>query len=567
MTIPLGLSVASARALSDFTQSDPLKLRVCSSPQQAEFIETLDRAAYLLMISGNGAGKTDIGAAVTDAFATATPALNCQTIYERDGLNLDGSKGVVVPPRWVRLPELPSPCTGWILIQSYKAAKDGAIAAIEKYLGSWPVHPVYANNNLQELYIRPRWMTGTNWREWSKLVFFAEEGVDPSAGRVDFVWSDEFPDYERWDEMKQRAKGLGSRFVMMITGTPKERERWEPIRKEFPDDRCLNKLWNGHYVIRCSVLDNQALTAEDKRKRIEAAKNSPLELARLYGQYVDVKGSNPFKEHINTLKRWHDQAVAPKLETAIIESDAVGEDGKPFSTISLQYEVMVEPEPDQMYFLIADPSLGIDDDAGEHSPYGITVVSRARDLNDGWPRIPLECARFEGYISPYTGGSLIDVMAKRYNMASVDVDNTGGYGEGTLIRLRQLQYPNIIHYRVTLRPDRPPQEIPGFKITETTRGQNISASQEFFRESAEYDTCRLTHRATIGQFMEAKVDKYGRLIQGAGRHTEFIVCIGRALHLIRTVGCPPLPAQRRKTFGEILRSKMGKRKRKPRAVF
>ena len=101
---------------------DPLINFRWKSDAQRRFAEGI-RDSEVLFRAGNGAGKSFAGGALAIAMLRGLKELN-----------------------GVKLPDLPTPCTGWCLVQTYKGQVDGAQAAVLHWLGEWPHRTVYVRS-------------------------------------------------------------------------------------------------------------------------------------------------------------------------------------------------------------------------------------------------------------------------------------------------------------------------------------------------------------------------------------------------------------------------------------
>lgn len=542
-------------------EADPLGHSLHSSEPAREFVHAVARQLETLLRSGNKAGKTTAMSRFVTGMAQARPEIDDRTILEaRAG----------VPYRAFKLPEIRTPNTWWVLVHGLKLAVDSVVECMRAQLGDYPSReiPSQAGGLIAGWYIKP-WNTDSNdyKKRWSRVMLFPEKGEDPVAGRVDGIWADEPPRHSFWQEMRMRGRALNAPFYSAITFTPKDRPRWEPYRNDFRN--CRNRARGGRYEVVMSVFDNQALTPEDIQKIREKVADDPLELARLYGQYVDVDGANPFKRWAAVLTRWRKHNAVEPLPMnarvrALIYDALTGK--RDLGWEEHAWQMFDDYDPTEEYWMVLDPSMGIEDPEGEHSPAGGGVLARGQAYwsDDGTTlieRMPYVAARFNDYVTSYTLGSIGSDIWHRYNGPPHDIDNTGGYGEMCIYRMLELGCDRTARYAVQTKPGNIVDDI-GWKANEQINQQILGSIQRVLEESRHQDTFDPRSAELIETLMSARVDRNGRLIQGAGRHTEDITWLGRALwrHFSQPLVPPPQP--RRQTFEDILRRETGRSNRR-----
>ena len=140
----MGAALSGDAALGDMS-ADPLKWFSCSSQQQRDFLTALDRFDEVYLRAGQQSGKTRIG---------ATAAVGIM----RGSDTVDG----------VKLPYLGTPNVGVLLVQSYKQAEQGAIAALLDTIGDHPHHIVKVQNTIQAVYVRPDRSRSDDYNKWSR---------------------------------------------------------------------------------------------------------------------------------------------------------------------------------------------------------------------------------------------------------------------------------------------------------------------------------------------------------------------------------------------------------------
>lgn len=558
MTVAPHVIAAQAANLGrKMLRADPLGARVFASPQQRDTWRYVAQEHETLFRAGNGASKTDLGAALSIALLQQRPSI--------DGRTRDEAYGEKPVPRWeLPVPEIRLPVTGWCLVQSYKAALSSVVDMLKKYLGDWPHRWRKDGGYPTALEVMPWGGDPDAPDTWSRLVFFVEGGDLPSSGRVDFIWADEPPLEEYWSEMLQRARAGGVPFFAFITATPKDKRHWMYLRLRFQD--CERRVNGGRVEVVSSMLDNQFLTARDRERRLERARGDKRALAILHGAYVDVSGTNPWPQHYATMDRLSESCTPPVERVVRVhgEQDSRGE--RTFTPVDLRVESWGEPEAGELYWALVDCSLGIQDEEGRHSPAEIMIVSRARPRGDELDELrrPKLVERWNGYATPYTVGSLLASMSARWNGALADVDATGGYGEAVILRARQLGC-RFMRSKTLVKGE----EIvfDGFRQTPQVVANLMASIGEWLERAGRGEAVtEVPSAAVIACLRNAQVNDAGKLMQGAGAHTEDITCLGRALWLLNRRPAPLIERPLAPTNRERLEQALGKPLRLPRRL-
>lgn len=433
---------------------DPLAGFTFSSKQQRKLVE-MSRKAEVFWRASNSSGKTTGGAVLGVAMARGIRVLDDETV-----------------------PYLGVPNVGWVLSLSYKQQVDSVQAAYLKWIGGWP-HKISWVTGPAKGYIDAIWLKtelckhGTNesCKTCSRIVFHCEESHSAVGGRIDWAHADEPPSEPVWREMRAR-KRAGKKFVRYITATPLERERWEWLQRDFRG--CDQEVVGGRFELRSVMSDNLALSQKDLKHFEEAFANDPMREARLKGDYVDVGGACPFNYAL--LQRWRDRCQPPVRKRVTILTEIEGFTGRKLANGDLEVEIWeapdLDPGNDEKYFVICDPSLGIDD--GRHDPAGMWVFARRK------PRLVM---RYNGYVSGYGLGRLAAVVAQTYNRAYVDIDTSGGYGENTLRAIADAKYSRLCQ---DMDPDRPGVYSPrlGFRLSRATRNELVGLVQQSLIEDS-----------------------------------------------------------------------------------
>jgi hypothetical protein len=465
---------------------------------QRRFVQAIGQGLMVHLRSGNDAGKTWIGAHLSNALLRGEPELG-----------------------GIRIPVLEMPATGWCLFKVRSSAVDSVQKAMRAAVGDWPHHEAMVQAGLDYLgamWVRPTRWRSNDWRTWSKLVF-VPEGIGARGGggnrafrgaRIDFAWADEPPWMKIWREIIWRRKP-NQPYPLFITETPEERPEWEELRAEFADAVGVPK--NGRLEIQCSIFDNPWLSREFIQEQIEKSKNDPLFKARIYGEYCDTDGSCPLPFDLLQAGLERCSEIEPDWQELEIRSRRPTKFGRVLETIRVPFQWWRKPVEGEMYYLPGDPSKGIKD--GQHAPCGIHVYSlNGREL----------VARFNGYLPPYGMGSMMAAMGRQYNEGLVDVENNGGYGEAAFDALADCEYGAIM-------PDvRKLRRSAGMGFTTSgvhragplTEGSYVGGITRLLQE----DSVQVWSREVWTSLMALRVDEFGRVKNIQGNQEDF-VCLGR----------------------------------------
>jgi hypothetical protein len=486
-------------------KADPVAHFRFKSDAQRRFAGCLTKFREVYLRSGNQAGKTTVGAF-------------CGIALARGFSDLDG----------VPLPLLGTPNTGVVLAKGRAMAKESVIRKYQEAIGDWPHHIERNGAAIEAIWVKPNRSKEENWRNWSCIRFFVEGGQSVAGMRLDWAHADEPPDWDMWVELRMRGKA-NRHFVRFITATPIDKREWRPLRDDFrgcafPEGR------DGKVELTMTVFDNEALSHEHK-KAIEQDAKGPLQRAKLYGEYVDLAGTNPFDQE--GLRRWSERAVAGRKEVWTTRSG-----------LTVEYEVWADPTPQETYFVIADPSAGIWDEAGLHDPCEVVVVGR---------RSRTIAARFNGYIPAFELGRFSRMLAERYNRAMLVWERNSGYGEAFYEGCDRYGNVYIEHHRDSLHV--PLSQRLGWLTTATTRGTIIGALQRAIIE----DGLFFYSREGCESLADVVVDRNGRIEAGAGSHDEDMIVLGLACHLLETLPVSQAPVPVGKTDGEAFLERNGLR--------
>ncbi len=494
--VQLASATLSAEAALSAVRNDPLKWFRCSSVAQRRFIGALDVFDEVYMRAGQQSGKTVIGA-------------RCAVALMRGCEELDGEK----------LPHLGVPNVGVLLVQSYKQAEQGAIAALLDSIGDWPHHIVKVQNTIQAVYVRPERSRSEDHNKWSKCIIMVSQGEFPSGMRLDWVWADEPPKEHYWTELRSRGKA-NRKFIKFITATPLDRREWGPLKEwyrgcEWPDGN------NGRVEIRMSVYDNTALSAEHLKRLEREWKDDDLRDAKLMGEYVHAFGKCPFDSA--GLVRWGSRC----------------EKGMP-----LESDPRVTWWADKCHcvqrkmMLVADPSAGIFDAKNEHDPAGLIVGCRiCRQV----------VARYNGYLQAHELGRMARGLADNFGRALVVHERNSGYGESFLLGLGNYGNVYIEHHGDRMKAM---TERIGWATTATSRGVIVGAVQKAIRE----DTVKVYSRECVDSLADVIIGADGKIQAAAGCHDEDMIIVGLFAHLCETL---PVYVQENVDMGKLVRERYG----------
>lgn len=516
---------------------DPLILFRFISDAQRKLARYIYAGFEVLFRAGNSAGKTWCGAALAIAMLRGIKELN-----------------------GIKIPDLPTPCIGWCLVQTYKGAVDGAQAALLHWIGEWPHKCVYGRGEAAG-WIETLWVataqckhpTDEKCSTCSKLVFHCAESTSNVGGKVHFVWADEPPPKEIWDECRQRstAKHL---LVRYITATPKEKRWWWWMPADFHD--CLDKPRDGFVEIRSSVHDNRALAPEVLKQKLQAAEKDQRPRAVIYGDYVDMKGECPFPPE--KLEVWLKRCRPPtRVAEITVTAERRTPEGDVMVPVRCRVQIFHEFEPEETYLGVLDSGtfLRLDSSGlvasdwtregsssrGVPDPCGAHIYARRK------PRLVV---RFSGYCGGHGLGSLGAKLSQQCHEATgqdilLDTDLTGGHGDPVVRALTAAGHFRLHNYNmIVTQPGQTTMGL-GFKMNAQNRAEMVAAIQQALLD----DSLLCESEDAVRSLMEVTYvmtpSGRERPEAGYGAKDEDMICMGRALHLMNTLPLPVLAASAR----------------------
>lgn len=494
---------------------DPLRSQRWSSPEARRLAELLNEGHEEVVVrAGNAAGKTVAGATLAVSAAVGRTSIDGRTINE-------AARG---DPYWeIPLPHYPIPNVGIVVVSSYKQAAESTLSAVLRLVGERD-HHVVSTGALQTQAIYVRGLTQgdePDWRQWSRMFFFPVDGSPPEGFRAHWAWGDETPPLPIWDEVRRRRMARLP-YRRWITHTPIDIAKWEWLRAE------LEQSGAPEVVLR--VLDNEALSESDRQAIVEGLAFSPLRDARLNGGYVNLAGSNPWKEFLDFFPTLEGRCVKPrKVEQVEVWSELQDQTQAALATVDV--EIWETPRDDHVYYAFGDPSLGIDDP--DHDPLGMHV----HDMTE-----PALVARYNGFVGGYGLGALLAWTAEWYNDAVVWPDVTGGYAGPVLTALKQ--YRSERHpagYHILGRDRRSSKDDPeakvGFSMTADNKAEALEAIRVWLRRQQQgVESFICPSRAVIQCLTRAVVDKHNRLVKPGSVRYEDAVLLGYGLRLLQQYG-------------------------------
>lgn len=525
----LAIGIAKVRHKRD---ADPMKSWEFNSVVQRRFAEYVCAGIETYIRAANKFGKSEVGGRLAVAFARCLASIGV------------GEWGTV------QLPALPCPNVGVVLIPSFGQSVESAVAAVKRALGNWPHHEAKIAGNLGYvgcIYVathRCPHGSGKQCNTCSRMYFISGEGKVPAGFQVDWIWADEPPGQEHWQELRFRSRANAT-FYAWITATPLERKYYAWLEKDFRG--CFNVPKGGKVELVATLMDNRFLSKAYIRAQLQRAEKDPYAKARIYGEYVDVTQFCPFS--YSGLQRWLGRAEQPRR--AVVEQ--VTRDGEDIWVLKEHprgsIEIHEDPVEGEFYMLMADPSSGIRDrekslEDQTLNPAGFNMVGiRSRK----------HVARFNGYVSASELGKMCRVMCDAYNHALFIPEMNGGWGE-TMLTAFGFDYSNVyVDVRVSDRSSSRSKKV-GWYQTHSKRGLLTGALQRAIDE----DGIDVRNASLVQHLMATRMEDDATVLtaregDGRGSHGEDMVTLGVLAHLLEITPVPGPPLEKDPTPSERFR--------------
>jgi hypothetical protein len=421
----------------------------------------------------------------------------------------------------VPIPKWDGPVKGLQLVLDYPQQLLSVKPAYEMALAGWP-HKVRNNGDyLHSIKVMP---VGGNERssvDWSVIYFLTQKNRDTGRGaRADIVDFDEPPDMFFLRELR-KAGHAGRRSIRLIGETPEHMREWGPLRQDYGETprSSIRRVDEDRAEVRWS-LDEVAewvLSPDEKAKLRRTYRNDPMRDAREHGDYTNAEGSTPWgEEGFATLMEMLGSCTDPEILNWRVSRET--EDGvTPVVTVPVQ--VWKPAERGRAYYLDVDPASGVDD--GKHNPAALHVSEASTgDL----------CARWNGYLAPYSLGVLAAGLARQYGDAGVDVETNDHWGVNVIRGIHASRYGNILHERRELRPGVWAKEA-GFQQNEETKRVIVGLIQEWLQSwkvGNRYAHC--PSHEVIECLIDCELDERGKVVAGPGvAHGEDMILWGQKL--------------------------------------
>lgn len=504
MRLELKTAFLRMRSVLSRALRDPLAVFRANGEKQLDVLRALALGLEVYVRAANKWGKTTIGARYFIAVARG----------KREFLG-------------VRIPRLPVPNIGMVLSLDYTQQQLSVQKAYLEALGEWPHHitwvPGHHGRIVKSIAVRPDGWVNDDPSTWSQIHFHSQQNRRAGIGaRAHWVHADEPPIEAVWREVR-KAGVPGWPFIRLITATPTFRSLWWWLKQDFP--KVTGKAEKGRIVIEASIYDAMrtprnplgSVTQREVRDLEEIYEGDILKAARLFGRECNTEGANPFNRYYPQLEEWLAGCRSPDLEEWEVLREITTAQGVARVVELIDVEVFHDADPDEVHLVLVDPSKGIED--AVHDPGSVHVYSM-RDFR--------LCARYDGYIGSYGLGVLAAGLGRRYGNALVDVDVTGGYGDGVLTALHDSGYPYVAHDSIPTAGGKVRTTL-GFTINANTRAQFVSAIQEtLVALKSGHGFATVESEALVRCLMDLTMDKNGKPITAPGRHDEDFVLFGRA---------------------------------------
>lgn len=244
-----------------------------NSPSQWEVPRKFDSTKKVFVVrGGNRSGKTEIGAAITVAWALGKDYFNNEPAYE-----------------WVKNLPIPEPPSNiWIVGLDFTVVRDVLWGEKLRNGGSHPGFIPRDDSLTEKISDSEFWVQFTNG---SRIICkSADSGREKFQGAsVDLIWIDEECDVEIFNECYQRTLDCSGKILTTLTPGLRTGEAFVPWVHELYEDYKAGKAKNTEFVA-ISFLDNPVIPDEEKDEAKRKWAGHIEERARLYGEFIQRTG-------------------------------------------------------------------------------------------------------------------------------------------------------------------------------------------------------------------------------------------------------------------------------------
>jgi len=470
------------------------------------------REAFALLSSRNPPDELHIRAANKTGKTESAAAYMLACLQKRQ--SLDG----------VPLPQWRGPIEAGQFVLDYKQQLLSVQPAYFRLLGSWPHHARYQGEILESLRVMP--VGGSSDEsKWSVLHFFSQERKRSGLGfRLDLADFDEPPVMEVLRELR-KASHAGRRCIILIQETPTRRREWAPLYLDYGDcpRRSLRRVDRERAECRWSLdeVADWVLSEQEKAKLLRRYRSDPLHSesrsAREHGDYMTTEGASAWGQNgTEALLAMLDQCEDPEVVNWRVSIESV--DGERSSRIAeVPVEIFQPPKAGLRYYQAIDPSSGTEG----RNPAGLLMAEVGTgDL----------CARWNGYLAPYSLGVLGAGLARQYHDALSDIEMKDHWGVNVLRGFTASQYGNMAYESRELRPGVWAKEV-GWDADQEAVAIGIGCIQEWLESwQAGVKYARCPSRAILGCLLDCNLDERGKIVAAEGiDHGEDLRLWGQVL--------------------------------------
>lgn len=273
---------------------------------------------------GNRSGKSDLGAAITVAWALGKEYFLNEPAYE-----------------WVKNLPIPEPPSNiWVVGLDFSVIRDVLWGEKLRLGGSHPPFLPRDESLITKVSESEFWIQLENG---SRITCkSADSGREKFQGAsVDFIWMDEECDVEIYNECYQRTIDCNGKILVTLTPSLRKGENHIPWVFDLHEDYTSGKTKNVRFAS-LSVIDNPCVPEDEKELLLEKWAGHPEERARLYGEFIQRSGLvySMYKPARHQVKRF--QIPKSWLRVACIDPSLQG------GTTACLWAA-VEPETNNMF--------------------------------------------------------------------------------------------------------------------------------------------------------------------------------------------------------------------------